>query len=64
MADIQVGRPSKSSKYELPFFQTFPLTFNSCRCRAGKLKEYTKKHAADAKFVVSLFKPTAFLTFL
>ena len=55
MADIQVGRPSKSSKYELPFFQTFPLTFNSCRGRAGKLKEYTKKHAADAKFVVSLF---------
>lgn len=56
MADIQVGRPSKSSKYELPFF--------SCRGRAGKFNEYTEKRAAGAKFVVSLFKPTAFLTFL
>ena len=63
MADIQVGRLSKSSKYELSFVQTFPLTFSSCRGRAGKFKEYTKKHAADAKFVVSLFKLTAFLTF-
>ena len=64
MADIQIGRPCKSSKYELPFFQTFPLTFNSSRGRGGKFKEYSKKRAAGAKFVVSLFKPTAFLTFL
>ena len=45
-------------------FQTFPLTFNSFRDRAWKFKEYTKKRAAGAKFVASLFKPTTFLTFL
>ena len=64
MADIHVGRPSKSSKYELPFFQTFPLTFNSCRGRAGKFNEYTKKRAAGAKLCCFAFKPAAFLTFL